>query len=288
MHMSKYGAKNQTEKSGKYCVLNVVITPVDSQKPERYTELIKKVKDNHVRINTFADKLMMIRLLFEQDGIIYGKLVNFVALQGNHWFNQATNDIVDVDVDPNLGPNSKEADFYFIPQAHRLAIKKNTKISLSQIQKFFELAFNEVTDENEEVIVNIVSTKDSIEKIIHANGVTRLYMRVSYSNNDNNEDFEAAIDKMFKEANITKATTELSGKPTNPIRLNENSYLGGQLRLCRENGYAEATVMEGGKRVKISTDSYPEVNEIRYIDEEDLLSRIKSWILHISRRDENV
>jgi hypothetical protein len=75
MHMSKYGANNQAEKSAKFCVLNVVITPVESQKPERYTELIKKVKENHVKINTFADKLMMIRLLFEQDGIIYGNQV---------------------------------------------------------------------------------------------------------------------------------------------------------------------------------------------------------------------
>ena len=102
--------------------------------------------------------------MYEHDGLIYGSLINYTKLNEEGWFNEETEEIEDVNINPNLNPNSKEWEYFFLPQAHRLAIFEDANTSSSQIAYFFEDALNKVTDKNkgENVKVNIVATEDAI------------------------------------------------------------------------------------------------------------------------------
>ena len=212
--------------------------------------------------------------MYEHDGLIYGSLINYTKLNEEGWFNEETEEIEDVNINPNLNPNSKEWEYFFLPQAHRLAI--------------FEDALNKVTDKNkgENVKVNIVATEDAIEKIFNAVQLTNLEIKVSYTNNDNNDEWEAIIDEQMKESEVSVVSTKVSGTKKKPIKLKKKTFLGGMLKLSRENGYAKATAYFDGKRDVINTKEHPLIDEVRYENEDSLLDKIKSRILSLSKRHE--
>ena len=83
--------------------------------------------------------------MYEHDGLIYGSLINYTKLNEEGWFNEETEEIEDVNINPNLNPNSKEWEYFFLPQAHRLAIFEDANTSSSQIAYFFEDALNSHT-----------------------------------------------------------------------------------------------------------------------------------------------
>lgn len=286
--MNKYTHKDQKEKSKKIRLYNIAIYPEECQSTERYIQLFKKVKEEKIRINTYSDKNTRIRTLYEHDGLIYGSLINYTQLNEEGWFNEETEEIEDVDINPNLNPNSKEWEYFFLPQAHRLAIFENAKTSPTQIASFFERALNEVTDKDkdESVKINIIATEDAIEKIFNAEQLTRLEINVSYTNNDNNDEWEAVIDKQMKQSEVSDVSTTASGTKKKPIKLKKQTFLGGMLKLSRENGYAKATAYFDGRRKKIDTKEHPLIEEVRYENEDSLLNRIKSRILALSHRHE--
>ena len=226
--------------------------------------------------------------MYEHDGLIYGSLINYTKLNDEGWFNEETEEIEDVNINPNLNPNSKEWEYFFLPQAHRLAIFEDANTSSSQIAYFFEDALNKVTDKNkgENVKVNIVATEDAIEKIFNAVQLTNLEIKVSYTNNDNNDEWEAIIDEQMKESEVSVVSTKVSGTKKKPIKLKKKTFLGGMLKLSRENGYAKATAYFDGKRDVINTKEHPLIDEVRYENEDSLLDKIKSRILSLSKRHE--
>ena len=207
--------------------------------------------------------------MYEHDGLIYGSLINYTKLNEEGWFNEETEEIEDVNINPNLNPNSKEWEYFFLPQAHRLAIFEDANTSSSQIAYFFEDALNKVTDKNkgENVKVNIVATEDAIEKIFNA-------------------EWEAIIDEQMKESEVSVVSTKVSGTKKKPIKLKKKTFLGGMLKLSRENGYAKATAYFDGKRDVINTKEHPLIDEVRYENEDSLLDKIKSRILSLSKRHE--
>ena len=71
-----------------------------------------------------------------------------------------------------------------------------------------------------------------------------------------------------------------------PIKLKKKTFLGGMLKLSRENGYAKATAYFDGKRDVINTKEHPLIDEVRYENEDSLLDKIKSRILSLSKRHE--
>ena len=208
--------------------------------------------------------------MYEHDGLIYGSLINYTKLNEEGWFNEETEEIEDVNINPNLNPNSKEWEYFFLPQAHRLAIFEDANTSSSQIAYFFEDALNKVTDKNkgENVKVNIVATEDAIEKIFNAVQLTNLEIKVSYTNNDNNDEWEAIIDEQMKESEVSVVSTKVSGTKKKPIK------------------YAKATAYFDGKRDVINTKEHPLIDEVRYENEDSLLDKIKSRILSLSKTHE--
>lgn len=268
-------AKKQISNSIKLTFYNVVIQPVSQQSPERYKELINKIYSDKVAINTYSDKYTCIRILKEEGDLIRGQLVNYTELSNQNWYNSSTNETEDINLDPSLHPNAKKWEFYFLPKTHTLAVTSIAPVR--QIDNFFTMAFNSVADKtkDEEIQFNVISSKDSIEKIVNAETLTSIEIVVSYSNNDNNEDWDRLIDESLKSSDVRRAEVKMTGSRKNPIKLLANSMIQGLLNLSRRNGRAKAIVYENGKREAISTSSSPDTATILYTDETNMIESIE-------------
>ena len=279
--MKKWNANKASKAlSVKFNVLNVVIHPVKDQCTEKYIELLNRIKECHVSVNTYGDKSTKIRSLFPHDNYIRGILVNYTQLENENWYNSETEEIEQVETNPNLNPNAKELEFIFVPKTHRIAlIKRGKSFSLSQALRFFSEAFSEISDGN--VKVSLVSTFDVIDSIFQAKQVTSLKVSLSYSNNDNNEDWEEMIDSQAKQSELNSLAMEARGTKEHPICITEDNMLGGFIKLSRENGQAEVTGYFDGKnkRETRKTKEYPEVMQITHGKDEDPYELISTCLL---------
>lgn len=246
--------------------LNVVIYPENRQSAQRYCELLAKIKDDKVAVNTYSEKITQIESLDIIDNIYCGQLVNFTDLRGKKWFDKDKNVVVDFYFDLNKFPNAKEIDFYFFPKYHKIAVIGDKGPSLKQVQTFFQQAFNKVVMQefNESVEVNIVTDSVAIDKIFENRKLTSLEIHVSYSNNDMNDGYQALIDNEMKKGNVRKVNAKFSATPKVPMSLNKEGVIGGFLGLAQNNGYAIASGEFDGKTQKVSTQDYPLISIVSH------------------------
>lgn len=267
-------AKKEKSSSIALNFYNVVLQPVKQQSPKRYAQLITKIYEDKISYNTFSDKYTQIRQLFNHDGLIYGKLVNFTYLKSGNWYNSATNEYEEVEFDPSLHPNSRDWDFFFSPNDHKLAVVSSA--SKTQIVKFFEYAFSQVVSKknDESVQFSVISTSESIERFFTFKEITSVEIKVSYSNNDNNDGWEAAIDDNLKNSDTRQINIKATATQKNPLKIIKESVLGAFIQLAQRNGKVKATTYDGGTRRIVSTDDFPKQKTITYIDEQDLRDAI--------------
>lgn len=263
-------ANARKKKKVNYVILNFVITPSEKQNTRRYIELIDKIHKQKIEINTHSDKFTALRLFFPnyRKNVLSGTLVNFTKLNPKlPGFNRNTNEIEHISYDQNIGPNAKEEKFFFVPIYHRLFIRRNSKFSYSQVIKFFQEAFTQVINDDESININTETSKEGIEKIISAN-IKSLKINLSYSNNDNYEDWDEIIDNELKDNNISNASYNYHPENGKNITIPEKSLIRSQLNLSRHNGYAEAKTRENGKLITIKTTDHPLVIPIE-LNEDD-------------------
>lgn len=242
---------------------NVVVFPKEKQEPQTYITLLDKIRNDKVTINTYQDKCMRI-LSLEKIGELYvGKLANFTQLDDEPWFDDDSEQRKVMDIDKHLHPNYKEWDFYFLPSVHCLCLP--TKSSVSQTRKFFEKAFEEVLKNQDDVHVNIecITSFETIEAIFASQNLTKLEIDVSYSNNDNNEGWEALMDNNMKDSNVDKFKGTFSSLKDKSLSFVKDSFIGGLVSLTRKNGSAKAHERKGRKIEVIDTDRHPQVDKLQ-------------------------
>ena len=266
--------------------LNVVLYPESRQSPRRYAELFAKVFDLKIAVNTFAEKITQIESYEVDKDFCYGRLVNFTDLQGKKWFDRELNVVEDFEFTLKKYPNAKEKDFYFLPSIHKIAIIGRESPSLGQVQKFFQLALSKVVDHefDESVEVNIVTDSILLDKIYSSAKLVSLELHVSYSNNDVNEDYEAAIDEELKDQEVRKMHSTFSGTFKNPLKIKKKSLIGGILSLTRNNGYAIAKGEFDGEYQTVSTQNYPQSCKL-VTTEKNLKSELKKKMLSFFGRN---
>ena len=259
---------------------NVVILPSSRQSPDRYVELFQKILERHISYATYGDKYTQIFSLHKGDDILYGELINYTQLDSNKdWYNSTKGEIESFKFDVNMHPNVKKWIYFFRPSTHTLAVTSNA--SVSQIDKYFTYALSEVADDSaeEEIRFNVISSKETIEKILNASDLTSLEVKVHYSNNDSGDDWQEKIDDSMKDSDIRSANLKVTGTKKSPIKILKESFIAGFIKLGRKNGEITAISNEGGKRKVISTKNLPEKVSVKYDNEAGLLSKLMQ-ILH--------
>ena len=257
---------------------NVVIQPEKLQSAERYEQLFEKIKEKEISYLTYGDKATQLYTLKVWDGMLYGQLINYTVLTSTSWFNSKSNIIEPYSVNPDMHPNPRTWEFFFFPETHRLAVI--SKASTSQIIKYFDFAFAQVVDEeeDEQVQFNVISSISSIEKIFTTPDLTSLEIKLHYSNNDSDDDWDSAIDNSMKDSDTRSATLTLNGSKKSPLKISDDSLIGGFLNLSRKNGSFKATYYDRKKRRVISSSSVPEKKTILYKDESNMLDSIKAFL----------
>lgn len=279
--------RNIPKSSMKVKIINIVLYPVENQKIEKYIELINNIYNDKQSVNTFADRFTTIRSLYTSNNgrCIYGEFSNAAYFDPeSNAIDRKTNEIVPANVDPNKGLGLKTWKYYFFPQYHRL-IFDDSNSSESQIMKFLNVAINHYYA-NDDYVINTEKDLEFIDRIINSDALTKLYVRISYSNNGNYDDWKGLIDQQLKNSKAKTAQMQFSGSKKNPIIIADSEMIKGFVELSASNGYAEATETDStGVSRKIKTIDHPMVRKIDFYD--DPKSAMEELAQLLSNRSDN-
>lgn len=248
---------------------NIVVTPTESQKPERYVEIFKNIHSEKIEVKTFGDRFTAIKTIYGVGtDLIHGEFVNFLRINSKMpSYNTEESSLVSVTYDPKYGPNAKVATYYFIPSIHKLVLHETMAFSDSQVIKFLENAILQVLKVGEGININVEKSENIIEEIINSEEVHSLFIELSYTNNANLSVFEKKIDDSYRESGIKLARSQYLTEKKGLIKIIKDGIIETQLRLSQSNGYAKAFVVKNKKTVEINTQHHPRVEIIKFIED---------------------
>lgn len=263
-------------------IFNVKVLPKETAV---YQNLIREIFNKEWAFNTRADKYMEIHSLKESHdkSVIGGELIYYTLLDGKDWYNKETRQIENIDVDPNLNPNAKVGEFFFVPEAHRFCfVLKSSGITTSQVRIFLEKAVKRLF-EDKEVVVEEETSQDFIEIIKNAKSIKRIHINITYTNDDLTADFEELWDNSLRKSNVGKTDINAVALKKQNIELEKNDVFLGALELSKSNGYAEVTVKEGKHTKTYKTTEYPRTEVIRSSMKNRMIA-VRDHILTIFRK----
>lgn len=264
---------------------NVVIHPSDKHEPQYYVNLFDVIHKQGKSYYTSNDKKTKLRVYSKVNDLIQCTLINYTKLDDNDdWYDEVQDKLVKHETDPNIYPHAKEWDIYFLPEKHRMAVVSKSGISWSQIEKYFNKAFEDASSVlgYDEVVLNQETSQEGIDQVFSFDDIDTLEIEVSYSNNDTNDITAAAIDAQFKSSNVGKIKTKASGSKGKPFILkNDDSYMAGLVKLAKHNGSVKADGHVGKKRKKINTKSYPMVQVLKKVTSTSIGQRAKDLLLSL-------
>lgn len=200
-----------------------------------------------------------------------GRIVEYIDLDPNGFIDLETKENINkpFDVD-NIGANQKRGYFYFIPEAHRLTLLKNSEISIQKIKKYIEEAgerlFFETNTPNKKVYAIVEKTKDTLAALQRMHAVVRLKAKLSYTNKDHTEGFEALFDDRLNNSGATEVDMDLQANKKESLNFEQDSLAASIVKITESNGDLEARVIENeGDKVKpFNTQEYTRVERIKY------------------------
>ncbi len=223
-----------------FYILNVKLRRRDSNKdllPSDYVRIFKKAYADKIHKESSPNKHCIFKFMFEEkekNEVIFlsGTFAQFTYIQNDRWFNLNTLDLdAEFNIPDGLFPDTVITDFVFIPAAHRFCFRTASDIKMSPypIRKFLESALNEACKENEFVQVDVESDKSSIDNILSAQEVRKLFIDINYSNYDIGNDLKAFVEEDIKASNSSRLKVEATQKPGVSIDIKKSKILTGAL-----------------------------------------------------------
>ena len=270
-------------------VFNIKLISEKRSGADAYIDILKKLHNDNISINTYGDKFTEIRTLRSNHGgrIFTGSIINYTVLDPENWYNKRENKKQSYFVDENLYPNAKDCVYYFIPEAHRFCYIYTQGITPNQIENFLKEGLNKVVDEGEEIKVSIEVSQDIIDRILTADFLTRLEVQVSYSNNDLTEDYAELIDNDLRSTHVNEISIVAKSNKSTPLDLQKSKILKGYIQLSKSNGYAKATIRDSNNKKKtIDTKEHPLELTVE-ASTEDPSQSVLGKIMSLFRRNES-
>lgn len=245
-------------------ILNIKLLSNDRKGSSAYEDIIKGIHQNKISIPVISNTHMILRTMFKDvvdvNGvgvqILYGKVSKYTVIDGKDWINLNNMEVENIDLPANIFPNLKESEYIFIPEAHRLAIINKDSISVRHVEKFLRGAIKEVVKPTEEFEVCIEQADDAFERITKAEQILKLHIDISYSNADVGDDAYEFMDNQLRNGEVGRLKMDIS--PNHNKNINTNgTVINGSLKVAQSNGSAQATIIEGGKRIVVDTKEHP-------------------------------
>lgn len=274
--------------NAKFIVFNVKLRSNERSGPQAYVELFRTLFANKIVGTPKRGNSMILRTQFstEIDGnvILYGKISRFTTLDTIDWLDLNNLERSQFELPPNLFPNLKETDYYFIPQTHRFCIRLQSGItSVFQVEEFLQNALARSRTETEQIEVTVYQSSDMIERILNAPKLKRLEVQISYTNNDLNSRSAEVVDRILRNMNASRFDAKITSDHNEELNL-ENEFLKGAVELSQSNGKSIATIINDQDQTeKIITRDHPEVIQVTAIGEDNLMLELTRRIMSIFR-----
>ena len=143
-----------------------------NQKPSHYVEAFRAIKEKDPLIEVFGKKCISIRSMIESEYVENDDMPKWIQLNITHYtiidptafYNIREHKDVKMEWNTDIVANMHEAELYFIPSVHMLAVKRNSKISLNNVLKYLQGALEDIEPEGFDV--SVVLDHDLITRII--------------------------------------------------------------------------------------------------------------------------
>ena len=254
---------SERNKGSNMFVLN--IKSRKEQTPKRYVEIFDNLLKNDPLVRLRGDKHISMEKMYKTERIdkngipyvIYGSISTYDLLDPTAFYDRRRKENVKVSLGPDIVANKKDADFYFVPNAHRLAFS-GEKVTLNQIFSYFNEAINTIEGEYS-VDVNIEKSRDIINRILSANKLISLKADITFSNKDFSDSFVEVFDSKLKESASLNTEIKLVGTNNNGLHVSDDGIVKAIIKTSESNGSLVARISEGekGRPITINTKDYP-------------------------------
>ena len=192
-------------------------------------------------------------------------LVAYTMIDPNAFYNRRSKEDVEMPWDDDVVANKKEAQLVFIPSVHKIAVRKNSDITLNYILQYLKGALETV--EKEEFDVDTVKDRDTLERILTAEKLIFMHAHISFSNPGHGKYFKKLLDAKLREMNPSSVDIELQGTEERPLNRDDDGLVQALVDLSEENGCVQATIQNGTHigREHIDTKDHPLVLPVRQI-----------------------
>lgn len=239
-----------------------------NQNTEHYVQVFHRLYEEDPMIALPRDKsgslksMTFSELLDERNEpkCIQATLLSYTIIDPTAFYNKRSQEDVDInDWDSDIVANKKEAELFFIPSVHTLAVRRNSDISLANIVLYLSEALNRI--EPNTFDVDIIVERDILDRILDAHAVTLLYANISYSNPGHTNGFEAAFDSKLREMGASRIEITATGSQEYPLNNEEDGMLQTIVNLSEQNGYVKATIQStaNAKLEKIDSSEHPRI-----------------------------
>lgn len=218
-----------------------------------------------------SNTVMYFRKVFKEEvegkKIAYGVISRNINVEGLEWKNRETGEIVDVNIPVGAVPGLKEVFFAYSPDYHRILVQSKVSFSPKIIKEFLQTIFNSfLSTEGEHLDVIIQQDKDSLDVLKKAKKISKIYVKLTFTNDDFNQESEEMMDRLLKESGFGEV--EITGKSTGNSEINiKGDLANGSLALATENGFALVSYTDqAGKKKKLNTLQHPEISQIEITD----------------------
>lgn len=244
-----------------------------NQKPSHYVEAFRAIKEKDPLIEVFGKKCISIRSMIESECVENDDMPKWIQLNITHYtivdpsafYNIREHKDVDMEWNTDIVANKHEAELYFIPSVHMLAVKRNSKISLNNVLKYLQGALEDIEPEGFDV--SVVLDHDLITRILSAHAIYSYEAQISYSNPGHSKGFAKMFEDNMLTLNPNKFSLAAVGTEENPLVINDDGIIEAATRLAEENGSVKATIVEseGGRRERVDSKDHPRIMVIPQI-----------------------
>lgn len=239
-----------------------------NQSTEHYVQAFHRLYDEDPMIALPRDKsgslksMIFSELLDErnQPKWIQAVLLSYTIIDPTAFYNKRSQEDVDMDDwDSDIVANKKEAELFFIPSVHTLAVRRSSDISLANIVLYLSEALNRV--EPDTFDVDVIVERDILERILNAHAVYSIEANVSYSNPGHTNGFEAAFDSKLRGMEPSRFNITATGSREHPLINEEDGMLQAIVNLSEHNGSVKATIQPtaNSRLEKVDSSEHPRI-----------------------------
>lgn len=256
-------------------VLNIVIHP---HSPEKYINLIRDTyslaQPGKIRGSDYGFLASFRKLnspLKEDNQVIWGTVYRFLNIDPRGtWLDLSQKIPVDMAeegrppiVPEHLKPNLREGYYLFSPKHHKLFFETSF-LAPQSFSKLITSLFSQkpIYEKYGQVDVNVVSTKEVIERILLIPRITRLNIDFTMPNPDDLGEIEKKIQDRLESQNIRRIKNEATS--THQEGVKPDSETKALMSMALQNGEVTVTGYEGAQKKILSTKDHPLIQLFYY------------------------